>query len=390
MTGGPVWHLLTGEYPPIPGGVGDYTALLAAGLAETGADVHVWTTQADGPTPAAEGVTVHRERPGWSPDDLKLLGESLDAFPKPRRFVVQYAPNAWGYKGLNLGFCRWVLGRAHAGDEVRVMFHEVAYPFEPFGKPTRWVLAAAHRVMARTLMKASTYVDVSIPAWEATLRRCAPEVRLPIGRRPVPSNIPVVDDPDGVAEVRRRVAPGGEAIVGSFSSFSSLTGPLLSAALPKVLLGSPGRVGLLIGHGGDAMAARLSAAYPELKGRILATGAVAPADVSRHLQACDLAIQTYPDGVTGRRGSVMALLAHGVPVATNRGRLSEAFWAESAAVSLAPEPQAGAIVRAAEALLADPAERERVGAAGRDLHERRFAIGRTVEALVGLAPQASS
>lgn len=389
MTGRPVWHLLTGEYPPIPGGVGDYTALLAAGLAETGAEVHVWTTHADGPTPAAEGVTVHRDCGRWSRDDLKRLGATLEAFPTPRRLVVQYAPNAWGYKGLNLGFCRWVLGRARAGDEVRVMFHEVAYPFEPLGKPTRWVLAAAHRVMARTLMKASTYVDVTIPAWETTLRRCAPDARLPVGCRPVPSNIPVVDDPEGVAEVRRRVAPKGEAIVGSFSSFSSLTGPLLSAVLPKVLLGGQGRVGLLVGHGGDAMATRLTAAHPELRGRLHATGAVAPGEVSRHLQACDLAIQTYPDGVTGRRGSVMAVLAHGVPVATNLGRLSESLWAESGGVSLAASPVADAIVRAAESLLADPAERERVGAAGRELHERRFAIGRTVEALVGLTPQAS-
>ena len=38
------WHFLTGEYPPDRGGVADYTALVAAGLAKHGCAVHVWST----------------------------------------------------------------------------------------------------------------------------------------------------------------------------------------------------------------------------------------------------------------------------------------------------------------------------------------------------------
>jgi hypothetical protein len=51
------FHLLTGEYPPQQGGVGDYTAALAAALARRGCEVHVWA-----PAPATadrRGVTVH-------------------------------------------------------------------------------------------------------------------------------------------------------------------------------------------------------------------------------------------------------------------------------------------------------------------------------------------
>src|SRR4051794_8618834 len=106
----PTWHILTGEYPPQSGGVGAYSALLAAGLAATGADVHVWTSPGDG-TPEAEGVTVHRVGGRWSPADLKHVGDGLDAFASPRRLIVQYTPNAWGFKGLNFGFCRWLVGR---------------------------------------------------------------------------------------------------------------------------------------------------------------------------------------------------------------------------------------------------------------------------------------
>jgi glycosyltransferase involved in cell wall biosynthesis len=116
------------------------------------------------------------------------------------------------------------------------------------------------------------------------------------------------------------------------------------------------------------------------------TGGLPPPDASRHLQACDVLVQPYPDGVSGRRGSVMAGLAHGVATATNAGRLTEPYWRESGGVLLAPGPSASGVADAAERLLADPALRARVGAAGRDLHERRFAVARTVEAILGASP----
>ena len=168
-----------------------------------------WTSS-PGEAVESAGVAVHRTCGRWSPADLRRLGEALDAFPAPRRLLVQYTPNAWGYKGLNLGFCRWLLGRRRdQGDEIRVMFHEVAYSLQPGDRPTRLLLAAGHRWMARTLLKAGTHVDVTTPAWERRLRTCHPGDRLEIGWRPVPSNIPVVDDPVAVASVRRTVrAPG--------------------------------------------------------------------------------------------------------------------------------------------------------------------------------------
>ena len=36
------WVLITGEYPPAPGGVSDYSSMVARGLAEAGDEVHVW------------------------------------------------------------------------------------------------------------------------------------------------------------------------------------------------------------------------------------------------------------------------------------------------------------------------------------------------------------
>ena len=99
MTDDRPWHILTGEYPPQRGGVADYTALVAAGLAARGIPAHVWAPPAESTGPEPPGVTVHREAGSWSPADLRRLGERLDASPGPRRILVQYTPNAWGYKG---------------------------------------------------------------------------------------------------------------------------------------------------------------------------------------------------------------------------------------------------------------------------------------------------
>ncbi len=375
----PAWQIFTGEYPPEPGGVADYTAQIAAGLAATGREVHVWTSQGGGESTAVPGVIVHR-LDGWSPADLTGLGEALDTFPTPRRLLVQYTPNAWGYKGLNLGFCRWLVARRKEyGDEVQLMFHEVAYPWLIRDRPTRWLLAAGHRWMARTLLKAGGPVDVATPAWESLLRRYGAGARREIGWRPVPSNIPVIVDSEAVATIRQKVAPRGESIVGSFSSFAALTGPRLAEVLSNVLQDRPDRVALLIGQGSDRFAADLIATTPGVSGRVIATGSLPAAEISTHLQACDLMVQPYPDGITTRRTSLMASLAHGVATVSNRGRSTESFWAEAGALGLASCVET--VMAEVERLLADPAERARIGDAGHALYQRRFALERTIEAM---------
>ena len=74
------------------------TPHLAGGLARAGAEVHVWAPAAanEGPTPAVEGVVVHRLTGVWSRAGLARLGEALDAFapPPPAPGPVHPAPGA--------------------------------------------------------------------------------------------------------------------------------------------------------------------------------------------------------------------------------------------------------------------------------------------------------
>ena len=93
-------------------------------------------------------------------------------------------------------------------------------------------------------------------------------------------------------------------------------------------------------------------------------------------------MQPYPDGVSSRRTTVMAGLAHGRPVATTAGPLTEPVWSETGAVALAPVAEPGGLARLAEALLADPEARDRLAAAARLTYEQIFSLERTVVALL--------
>lgn len=317
----PVWHLLTGEYPPDGGGIADYTALLARALADAGRRVHVWTPARVEPS-TEDRVTVHT-MDGFFGAALARLGAELDGFPHPRRLLVQYAPQAWGVRGMNVPFCRWLVARRAAGDDVRVMFHE---PFFPFGwqRPQRNLLAAVNRWMARLLLRASTRAYVSIRAWEDLLRPLAPP-GLEFTLLPIPSTIPFVDHPENVQVTRDALTEGGKhPLFVHFGTYGGLIAPMLEQALAALIERRPDARILLLGRGGVEFAARTRARHPQLAGAFWTPGYLGPEALSYHLQAADVAIQPYPDGADTRRTSLMACLANGVPTITTRGRFAAA------------------------------------------------------------------
>lgn len=367
-------HLLTGEYPPEPGGVADYTALLAKALAESGDDVHIWTSsESDATFAETPGVTVHRVAGSWSRSDLNRLGEALDAFPAPRRLLLQYAPNVWKHRGLNLGFCRWLKSRSKRGDDIRPMFHELWYEFDPRDKPTRWIFPVVQRLMVLNVMNASTLAYASIPAWQEWLKTPWIGLGKPSVWLPVPSNIPFVDDPERVAEIRRELAPDGRPILGSFGTFHGLIGTMLAEALTK--LQSRPRL-ILMGRGSAEFLPRASG-LPDSS----AAGPLSARETSLYLQACDLMIQPYPDGISSRRGSAMACLANGRPVVTTQGYLSEPIWQEQGGVVVTPTGDAAALARETDRLLGDSEARSALAGRGLSLYQSTFDISRAVASL---------
>jgi glycosyltransferase involved in cell wall biosynthesis len=368
------WAVLTGEYPPEAGGVADYTRLVARGLADAGDAVHVYAPH----RPAADpGIETHGLPDHYGPRSLADLERALTARP-PHRILVQYVPHAFGYKAMNLPFAAWLALRAKRIAPLWVMFHEVAFPFS--WRPAKYMLlAGVHRLMARLLVSAAQRIFVATPAWEMLVRRCAPRCTS-IEWLPVPSNIPVYHNPSITAALRLRYAPPHNPLVGHFGTYGPAISRLLIPTLQQIARQRTDVHFLLLGRRAAEFCQQLLPAEPMLAGRLHVLAETSDEAVSLHLQICDLLLQPYPDGVTSRRGTVMAGLAHGVPIVSNRGTLSEGFWTdEVVAVASSPDPEA--LADRVMALLDDSARRYALGQRGAELYRHRFALEHTIARL---------
>lgn len=376
------WHLLSADRG---GGIAGYNALLAAALADAGREVHCWVPRAHH-GPYLLSVARH-ELAGLDPAAFRSAGDALDRHPGPRLLLVQYAPQAWGMKGMNVPFCRWVLSRRERGDDVRVMFHE---PFFPFGwqRPQRNLLAAVNRWMAWLLLRASTRAYVSTDAWETLLRPLAPP-GLAITTLPIPSTIPFVDDPRYVRQRREEITGGADRpVFVHFGTYGGMIAPLLTRALQGLIARRPDARIVLLGMGAPGYADRLRAGDGRFADALHVPGTLPGEDVSLHLQAADVAIQPYPDGADTRRTTLMACLANGVPTVTTRGRFSTAdVMAAVAGDASAGEPHR--LGEIAAEIQEDPG-RASIGAfpglppreAIRAAYRQSFAMERTVERLL--------
>jgi glycosyltransferase involved in cell wall biosynthesis len=374
------WHLVTGEYPPRPGGVSDYTRIVAEGLADRGCDVHVWCPATPDAPPSHRGVTIHPVAGVWSNADLRRMTAEIEALPGPRRLVVQWVPHAFGRRSLNIAFCAWVRSRGRRGDRVDLMVHEA---FHAFGEGS-WrqdAAATVHRVMVTILLRATTRAWVAIPAWADRLRRYTWGRDVAFCWLPVPCNVAVDVNPAATAAVRAQLA-GLSRIVGHFGTYSTHARHDLEAILPGVLGNDTATGVLLLGRDSEVFREAFVTRHPELRSRVMATGALEARPLSHALQACDLVAQPYRDGASARRGSLMAALAHGVPAVTTTGRLSEAIWRDSGAVVTRPAGDLEEFARAVVELAGDAARRQDLAERGRRLYAARFDASHTIAALL--------
>jgi hypothetical protein len=371
-------HLVTCEYPPAIGGVSEHSRVLARAAADAGFGVEVWTS-ADGPS--SHGIRVRPALGDFSAGAIAQLDAELDTWPSPRRILVQWVPHGYGRKGLNVAFSRWVAARARAGDELDVIVHE---PFVDFlgGSWRQPAMAVVQRYMTWTVVRSARRVWVTIPGWEPRLRLARRAGAEMFHTLPVPGTIPPVRDAAAAAALRVRLLHGRSRLVGYFGSGGRY--PLAALRATVAALAGRDAAFVCIGRGSEALAADLNG----LNVPVTATGALDLEHVSLHLQACDVLVQPYPDGVSGRRTTTVSALEHGVPVATTFGALSEPFWCQRPAVETVPAADADSLPAAVVKLL-EPA---RNAAARRDaaaLYRERFDPVNTFAALFRAAALAA-
>lgn len=371
--------LLSAEYPPLPGGVGDYTRQLAAALRSHGHMVYVLTIQhgryivygvaQDGSTDEQIFILddkLHISTASWGWTSWNRVNTILERF-HPDLLHIQYQTGAYAmHPAINL--LPWRLRRRPGRPLVAVTFHDLLEPylFPKAGPLRRWV----NRRLAcdADLVVATNAVD------QEGLRRygVAEPFLIPIG-----SNI-AVDPPGDYDREEWRTRLGlrpDDLLITYFGLLSPNKGAdQLVEALPYL-------AGYLCLLGGTAtapqdreFARRLTAriAALNLGSRVLTTGYLNAGAISAYLLASDVVALPFRDGASFRRGSLLAALAHGCAVLTTcptdeatAGRLRDGQEA-----LLVPPGDQAALIQALERLMTDQPLRKQLGATGRRLATR--------------------
>lgn len=370
------WHIITCEYPPRIGGVSDYTFTLASSLGAA-RTTHVWCpTSEAGAIPEAAGTIVHSDLGRFSLPDLIRVGRQLNASPAPRRLFVQWVPQGFGYRSVNVWFALWLACRALIRhDQLHLMIHE---PFLPLSRsPMRLGVALVQRAMLAVAAVGATRIWLSTANWRERVRPFLP-ARTPLAWLPVPARLSVGRP---MVTLEPTQTP---LVVGHLGTHTRLVTPLLASALDVVLARTTAHV-LLIGQGSEEFRASYVRDHPSFADRIEATGAIAFERLAACIDRCSVMIQPYPDGVTSRRTSTLTLLARGKPVVTNHGELTEDFWSARQAVALLARPDGHLLGQEAIWLLDDRAGRAALSQRALALYDEMFDCRHAVAALEGAA-----
>ncbi len=320
--------LISAGYPPDLDGIGDYTARLGEVLAqrnEIARPVTVFTRY--GTSASTEGIQVipfFDQRSPWTFATLEQTFAS--AFPDvetpvPDWLVLQYNPFSFGRRG----FCPWVprtLARIkrRTTAQIAVMFHETTVP--------RWPLKFAAMFLwqwpiFRALCRLADAGFISTERWRAQTSRANP--LLPVHHLPVGSNIPVCKLSREAA--RAQLGVESEALVlGVFgSAHVSRRLDWIACAIREAQQRNRGRRTLLLYVGPHGARVRNVCEGVE----ILDAGPLPGEEVGCRLRAMDAILSPFLDGISTRRGSVIAALQHGVPVATSAAPWTDRLFLEA-------------------------------------------------------------
>lgn len=308
---------LTGEYPPMQGGIADYTARLVTHLRPLNVAARVLISRkypAD--TPAADNVPVHPTLSGWGWRSWVEIRRWLAQNPTDV-LHLQYQAAAFDLKGW-VNWLPWFLRQLPQRPKIITTFHDLRIPYLfPKAGALRWRAMLA-------LAKFSDAVICTNAEDAATLRGFPWGTH--ISEIPLGNNVPVAPPPDfNRMAWRQKLGFSDETLVLAYFGFlnESKGGEDLIAALDALVRqGKDARLLMVGGDVGDSDPA--NAAYAQrvretiaargLAARIIPTGYVPLPDVSAHLLAADVAVLPYRDGVSFRRTTLLAVLAHGLPV----------------------------------------------------------------------------
>jgi glycosyltransferase involved in cell wall biosynthesis len=368
--------LLSGAFPPQFDGIGDYSWWLSQELAAQGHQVTVFTS-------------VGPARP--QPDKVEVIccfdpakPRTVQALPKAIRkagpfdwLILQYNPFSYGPRG----FSPWLISAVkEAGIPFALMLHETYVPLWPW----RYSVMRTWQYLQFVLLVRSARAHfVSSERWIPQVNRWTKRacIGLPVG-----SNLPCCELSKSEARMKLGIAP--EVLVVGIFGFAHGSKCLdwvvdsarsIHAEFPETLVLAVGQIGKAIREGCKDLP-------------VLEAGRLPGADAALRLRAMDLFLAPFLDGISARRGSVIAALQHGIPTCSTFTEHSDRFLREfvSPAYSLTPVGKKEEFRRAALALAQSNRHRSTVAADLVELYQTYFdwpvIAQRTVETLSDKEP----
>lgn len=227
--------------------------------------------------------------------------------------LLQYNPFSWG----NRGFCPWIpktlreIKRSAFRPRVAVMFHET-YTKETGFRPG--AMRIWQRTFCRAIANAADVCFVSVRDFlgDLNLKNRSSGKLLPVG-----SNLPEVDIDSCTAKKRIGLKPD-DLVIGGFGQFHpSRDVQLMMNAFHEIKKRIPNAHFLYVGSGGNEMRRLFG------DSGLLMTGNVSSLDAARSIQAIDLFLSPFRDGISTRRGSIAAALQQGLPIVSTAGKLTD-------------------------------------------------------------------
>lgn len=385
---------VSGEYPPMQGGVGDFTHELGRALMALGHEVSVITScRAQCPLwtppqtmPAEPAVYPIIDKWNWTSwrNILHLMRDfQCDVLH------IQYQTAAYGmHPAINFLPLRLHLSKRRP--RVLVTFHDLREPYLlPKAGPVRkWVnLALARWCDAVIVTNIEDYEQLK-QSHSAILSEAKNLYLIPIGSNIHPQ------PPSGYDRTVWRHSMGvidDETLLCYFGFLNaSKGGEVLFRALAELLRrGHKVKLLMIGGQVGDSDPTNV--AYFEyvkalnnelcLQDHVLWTGYTPPTEVSANFLAADICVLPYRDGASYRRGSFMAALAHGLPIVSTKPRIPITTLVDGANILLVPPDNALATADAIERLISEPMLRTQLAQGAREL-AREFTWDRIAEETV--------
>ncbi len=366
--------LVTGEYPPMAGGVGAFSQELARALAAAGHELHIITSTQAWPPDVKKKFQRVREpfdlgfaqiHPYLKKWRITELHKIVDIVVRQELELVniQYQAAAYNMRSPAVNLLPWRL-RGVAVTAVTCHDLRVPYLFPKAGRLRR----TAVNFMAR---QADGVIATNPEDYEALQRLEIGDSRL--AQIPIGSNIEVYDvTPQEVTAARAELSLAADAyLLGYFGFLNESKG---ADTLIRGLADLPENVHLVFigGRTGSSDTANNAAFWQQLDDLIIQlnltwrvhwTGFVPAHHVSTWLQAADVLVMPYRDGASLRRGTLMAALAHGRPLITTTPTTPTPELAHGRNVWLVPPDDAAKLATAVQTLLNDPVLRQNLGQA---------------------------